>query len=70
MDYSKLEEQARKLHLSAKDGSVKINNIKYDLKFSRPSGVYIVTVNGEELLRLNFRRFKQAIEYLREYLAN
>jgi len=70
MDYSKLEEQARKLHNSAKDGSVKIDNVKYDLKFSRPAGVYIVTLNGEEFLRLNFRRLKQAIEYLREYMSN
>ena len=53
MDCSKLLEQANKLHRQAKNGKIKINNIEYNIDFDFYEGIYIVTANKEEIVRLN-----------------
>ena len=70
--YSKAQSQADKLHANAKDGSLKIDGIKYDIKFSRTQGVYIVTNSetGEEELRLNTRKITQAKKDLKQWFAS
>lgn len=69
MDYSKLQSKADKLARNAKNGSLVVAGITYTFIFDHYSSIYIVTVEGEEYLRLNFRVLSQAKKYLKEYLA-
>ena len=68
MDYSKLQEQANKLHRQAKNGKIKINNIEYNIDFDFYEGIYIVTANKEEIVRLNTRKITEAKQWLKEWL--
>jgi hypothetical protein len=70
VDYAKAQITADKLHATAKDGSLKIDGIKYTITFNRYAGSYDVTTpNGEHVVTFNTRSIRTAQTYLREYMA-
>jgi len=70
--YHKMLDKVTKLHDSAKDGSLKVNGIKYDFKFNRREGVYTIidTTTNETETRLNTRKLTQAKKWFKEYMSN
>jgi len=63
-------DKATRLHSSAKDGSLKVDGVKYDFKFDRREGVYIVidTTTNEIETRFNTRKITQAKKWFKEYM--
>ena len=68
---NKLLEQARKKANNAKNGNLKINNIKYSFIFDSREWSYIVLdEENNEIVKFNTKSLKQAREWLREYFSN
>lgn len=68
--YNKLEEQARRLAQSAKDGVLKHNGKIYILEFDQKSWVYNVYEDGFFLVKFNTKSITTAKKYLKEWLLN
>jgi hypothetical protein len=66
-----IENQARKLHATAKNGIMKHSGIRYELIFDSYYGVYSIKNNeNEEIIRFNTRKITIAKQWLKEYLTN
>ncbi len=71
LNYTKMQDQANKLHDKAKDGSIKIRKDTYNLIFDRNEGVYIaLDSKGDPLTRFNTRLLPVAKKWLIEYLED
>ena len=68
--YNKLEEQARRLAQSAKDGVLKHNGKIYTFEFDQKHWVYSVYEDGFFLLKFNTKSITTAKKYLKEWLLN
>ena len=68
--YNKLEEQARRLAQSAKDGVLKHNGKIYTFEFDQKSWVYNVYEDGVFLIKFNTKRITIAKKYLKEWLLD
>ena len=68
--YSKIEEQARRLVASAKNGVLRLNGKTYTFEFDQKSWVYNVYEDGLFLLKFNTKRITTAKKYLKEWLLN
>ncbi len=69
MNVDKILKDVSKLHASAKSGSLKFQDNKYDLIFD--GHVYEVTnKDGEQVTRFNTRKLSVAKKWLKEYLMN
>ena len=68
--YSKIEEQARRLAETAKDGILKLNGSVYTFEFDQKHWVYNVYENGFFYVKFNTKSIKTAKKYLKEYLNN
>lgn len=68
--YNKLEEQARRLAQSAKDGVLKHNGKIYTFEFDQKSWVYNVYEDGFFLVKFNTKSITTAKKYLKEWLLN
>lgn len=65
--------QVDELYRKAKDGSVKIDDLTYFLKFDRNTGLYLVTCSDSSApvpLNLNTRKLSEAKKWLKEWLQN
>lgn len=62
---------AEKMAANAKDGTLKVDGVTYQLKFRRDLWRYDVTDDkGAYVINFNTKSLKQAREWLREWLAN
>ena len=68
--YSKIENQARRLAETAKDGILKLDGRVYTFEFDQKHCVYNVYENGFFYVKFNTKSIKTAKKYLKEYLNN
>ena len=66
-----LAKQSAKLAASAKDGTLKLDDQTYTLKFDHSQWVYIVTDEaGEVVARFNTKTLAKAKQWTRDWFAN
>jgi hypothetical protein len=71
IDFAGCLDQARKLAMAAKDGTLKVGADTYTLTFDHREWHYLVhNAAGVEVVRFNTKKLAQARQWLREWLAN
>ena len=68
--YSKIEEQARRLVASAKNGVLRLNGKTYTFEFDQKYWVYNVYEDGFFILIFNTKSITTAKKYLKDWLLN
>jgi hypothetical protein len=67
----KILKQVAKAYANAKDGSLKVNDIKYSFTFDTYQGIYtVLDQENNEITRFNTRKLSQAKQWLKDYLVN